>query len=412
MKKIAVIGAGAAGLMAAYQAAYEGAEVYLFERNLSPGRKILISGKGRCNLTNIKGFHEFVDNIPGNNKFVYSALTKFTNTDLIKFINSFGLETKIERGGRVFPISDKSLDVIDVFKMALKVTKVQQIYNARVKSLIIQNKTVRGIKFYNNNQKDFYCDRVIIATGGLSYPTTGATGDGYKLALEANHNLKEPKPSLVPLTVKEYWVSELKGLSLKNVLVTSYIKHKKLNSGFGEMLFTHYGLSGPVILTLSREIVNHYKNSEITVSIDLKPALSEEELDRRLIKDFSIYNRKLYKNSLNDLLPKKLIPIFVIYSGVNPKKPTNQITKKERYKIINKLKNFDFTVKGFKNNLAIVTQGGVSTKEINPKTMESKLIKGLFFAGEVIDIDGYTGGYNLQMAFSTGYVAGKAAATK
>lgn len=403
---VAVIGGGAAGLMASYQAAIRGAKVVLFERNSSLGKKILITGKGRCNLTNIKNIDEFIENIPGNGKFLYSALNRFSNLQLIDFFNQQGVMTKVERGGRVFPQSDKSTDIVLALKRAISRLDVDIQYNKRVKKLIFQEDKVSGIKFYGPD-RSFYCDKIIIATGGISYPATGSTGDGYYLAKQAGHTIIDLKPSLVPLITRESWVKDLKGLTLKNVEATVYIDGKKVASNFGEMLFTHFGISGPIILKLSRYIVDYLGSKHnISISIDLKPALTIEELDKRLLRDLNKYKRKLFKNALNDLLPKKLIPVFIQECNIYLNKPVNQITIGEREKVIKKLKDLKLTIIGCKTNLAIITKGGVSVDEINPKTMESKLKKGLFFAGEVIDVDAYTGGYNLQIAFSTGCIAG------
>jgi predicted Rossmann fold flavoprotein len=402
--KVAVIGAGAAGLMSAYQAAVHGAEVFLFERNDSVGKKILISGKGRCNLTNIKDISQFIQNIPGNGKFLYSALTAFTNNQLIDFFRMLGVETKIERGGRVFPLSDKSVDIVKALKSALFNAHVKINYKMRAKELLMGSSSVRGICFFNID-KPFYCDKVVIATGGVSYPSTGSTGDGYNLARQAGHTITDIRPSLVPLVVKEDWVKQLQGLTLKNVTVTSYVENKKIESQFGEMLFTHFGVSGPIILSLSRKIMEHL-GEKVIISVNLKPALDRFQLDHRLLKDFKQYERRCFKNSLDDLLPKKLIPVFIDLCGVDPDKPVNQISKLERQNIIEKLIDLRLTITGCKEKQAIVTRGGLSVKEINPKTMESRLVNGLYFAGEVIDIDGLTGGYNLQAAFSTGYLAG------
>lgn len=405
---VAVIGGGAAGLMASLQAALYGADVYLFEKNPNLGRKILISGKGRCNFTNEKMMENFLECFPGNGKFLFSSLSAFSNTDLVTFFEKIGVKSKVERGGRIFPKSDKSSDIVQALQKAVLEAGVHICYKTCVKDLIIKNNQIKGIII--NDKKEFYCDSVIIATGGMSYPATGSTGDGYKFAKKAGHSIVELKPSLVPLITKEKWVKDLQGLSLKNVSATVYVSGKKVASEFGEMLFTHFGISGPIILTLSRYVVDNLENTPI-VSIDLKPALSEEELDERLLRDFERYKNKLFKNSLNDLLPKKLIPVFINYSEIDPEKPVNQLTQGERVKIRQRLKNFAVTVAGCREKEAIVTRGGVCVKEINPKTMESKLIKGLFFAGEVIDVDGVTGGYNLQAAFSTGFVAGKSSAS-
>ena len=411
MTKVTVIGGGAAGLMASYQAALHGAKVYLFERNPNLGRKILISGKGRCNLTNIKDINDFIAQYPGNGKFLYSSLLAFSNKDLIAFFEKLGVKTKVERGGRVFPESDSSQDVVNALKKAVIDVGVNIMYKSRVRQLIMEQGKIRGLVFGDDELKEFYCDKVIVATGGLSYPATGSTGDGYKLAAQAGHTITPVKPSLVPLIAKEAWVKDLQGLTLKNVEATIYIKQKKVASEFGEMLFTHFGISGPIILTLSRHVIDYLDFSPV-ISINLKPALTEDELEQRLMRDFNLYKNKMFKNALNDLLPKKLIPVFINYTGISPEKKVNQITRTERKKILDSLRNFCVTVVGCREREAIVTRGGVSIKEINPKTMESKLIKGLYFAGEVIDVDGFTGGYNLQAAFSTGFVAGRSSALK
>ena len=304
-------------------------------------------------------------------------------------------------------MSDSSLDIVNALQRAIINADVKIYYKTRVKDLIIEENRVKGIKFYNTNEQ-FVCDSIIVATGGLSYPATGSTGDGYKLAQQAGHTITKLRPSLVPLITLENWVKKLQGLSLKNVEATVYVNNKKLSSQFGEMLFTHYGISGPIILTLSRDIIDHLSEHPV-VTINLKPALTEQQLDSRLLKDFDLYKNKIYKNSLNDLLPKKMIPVFIEYTGINPDKTVNQISRLERKKIIKCLRSFNVTITGCKEKEAIVTQGGVSTKQVNPKTMESKIVKDLYFAGEVLDIDGVTGGYNLQAAFSTGFVAGVSA---
>lgn len=402
--KVAVVGAGAAGLMAAYQAAVHGAEVFLFERNNQIGKKILITGKGRCNLTNIKDISEFIENTPGNGKFLYSALTSFDNMQLISFFKDLGVETKVERGGRVFPRSDKSSDIINAFEKAISRSHVKIYYKMRAKELIIRVGNIQGIRFFGNNTP-FHCDKVIVATGGISYPSTGSTGDGYNLARQAGHTITDITPSLVPLIVKENWAKHLQGLTLKNVKVTSYEENNKIESQFGEMLFTHFGVSGPIIFSLSRKIIDHL-DKKVSISINLKPALNRTQLDQRLLKDFKHKHKKRFKNSLDALLPKKLIPVFIDLTGIDPEKPVNQITKFDRQIIIDKLTDLRLNITGCIKEQAIVTRGGLSVKEINPKTMESLLVKGLYFAGEVLDIDGLTGGYNLQAAFSTGYLAG------
>jgi len=407
-KTVAVIGGGAAGLMAAYQAARCGAGVWLFERNPNLGRKILISGKGRCNLTNIKDVEGFIENIPGNGKFLYGAITRFSNDDLIAFFENMGLNTKIERGGRVFPVTDRSLDVVKILEKAVLDAGVSIKYRSRVKELIIEKNSIRAIRLFDREDV-FYCDSAVVATGGLSYPSTGSTGDGYELARRAGHTVTPLTPSLVPLITGEEWVKQLQGLTLKNVEVTFYLNGKKKNSIFGEMLFTHFGVSGPAILTLSRDVAAHL-GEQIRLAINLKPALDPEKLNTRLERDFKRYERKLFKNALNDLLPQKMIPVFIMLCGIDPEKPVNQITREERQKVIDTLTGLNVTITGCRPKEAIVTRGGVSVKQIDPKTMESRLVKGLFFAGEVIDVDGFTGGYNLQAAFSTGCIAGIQAA--
>ena len=404
IKTVAVVGGGAAGLMASYRAAIGGARVYLFERNSNLGRKILISGKGRCNLTNIKEIDEFITHFPGSGKFLFSSLAALSNRDLIAFFEKLGVKTKVERGGRVFPESDSSQDVVKALQKAIIDSGVNIMYKSRAKGFIVEKQRIRGVIFGDTFEK-FYCDSVIVATGGLSYPATGSTGDGYKFARQMGHTITELKPSLVPLISMEHWVRELQGLTLKNVEAAVYVKHKKLASEFGEMLFTHYGISGPIILTLSRYIIDYLKDNP-WVSINLKPALTDQELDQRLLKDFCIYKNKFFKNSVKDLLPKKMIPVFINYTGIDPEKPVNQISRNDRKRILDCMRSIQIPISGCREKEAIVTRGGVSIKEINPKTMESKIIKGLFFAGEVIDIDGVTGGYNLQAAFSTGFVAG------
>jgi len=410
MKKIvAVIGGGAAGLMASYQAAARGAKVVLFERNHNLGRKILISGKGRCNLTNIKDIDDFIVNYPDNGMFLYSSLVRFSNISLMDFFNSRGLKTKVERGGRVFPQSDKALDVVKLLEKVCLDARVEIRPNVRVKQLILEKGRIKGIELYGFREI-FNCEKVIIATGGLSYPATGSTGDGYKLARQTGHDIIDPKPSLVPLITKERWVKDLQGLTLKNVQLSMYISDKRISKEFGEMLFTHYGISGPIVLTLSREVIKHINHKKVEASIDLKPTLSFQALENRVLRDFDEYKNKMLKNALDDLLPKTLIPVFIQYCCIDPNKPINQVSRGERKKLTSSLKDFRMTIVGCKEKEAIVTQGGVSLKEVNPKTMESKVVKGLYFAGEVLNIDGVTGGYNLQAAFSTGFLAGISAA--
>jgi len=404
-KKVVVIGAGPAGLMAAGRAAERGLDVILAEKNDRVGKKILISGKGRCNITNSTDIEGLIENVPGNGNFLYSAFYTFSNQDLIDFLEGYGLKTKVERGGRVFPESDKSSDVVDVLLKFIKKTGVRLMLNTAVKDIITEDNCVRGV--VTEDGKAMECDSVIIATGGASYPGTGSTGDGYRMAEKLGHTIVDLKPSLVPLLAKQEWVKELQGLSLKNVEITVKSKRgRKLYTDFGEMLFTHFGVSGPVILSASRHLLD-YDYKDVKLIIDLKPALTEEKLDARLQRDFEKYSRKQFKNSLDELLPQKLIPVIVDLSGIPSDKFVNQITRDERRSLVRLLKNLEIEIVGSRPlKEAIVTAGGVSTDEINPSTMESKLIKGLFFAGEVIDVDAYTGGFNMTIAFSTGHLAG------
>jgi len=404
-KKVAVVGAGAAGLMAAGKAAERGCDVIVFEKNDRVGKKISISGKGRCNLTNNTDIEGLINNIPGNGNFLYSAFYTFSNEDIIRFFEENGLKTKVERGGRVFPQSDSAIDVVDVLQKYVINNGAHIKLKSPVLEVKTENNSVCGVVL--NDGSLIKCDSVILATGGMSYPRTGSTGDGYRIAKELGHTIKDAKPSLVPLVVEEKWVKELQGLSLKNISITLTDSHgKKIYSDFGEMLFTHFGVSGPVILSCSRHILK-YDYKDVKLHIDLKPALSMEKLDDRITRDFVKFSRKQFKNSLDDLLPQKLIPVVIKLSGIPPEKFVNQITKEGRRKLAEILKNLEFNIIGSRPiSEAIVTAGGVSTNEINPSTMESKLVKGLFFAGELIDVDGYTGGFNLTIAFSTGYLAG------
>lgn len=404
-KKVVVVGGGPAGILAAGKAAEDGKDVILLEKNDRLGKKILISGKGRCNITNNTDIEGLIENIPGNGNFLYSAFYTFSNTDLLDFLHSYGLETKVERGGRVFPVSDRSKDVVDTLLKYLKDTGVKILYNSPVSDVIAEKGVVKGVLLKDGRKLE--CDSVILATGGASYKGTGSTGDGYKIAKRLGHSIVKLRPSLVPLIVSEKWISELQGLSLKNVAITLINERgKKVYSDFGEMLFTHYGVSGPIILSASRHILD-YDFKGITLIIDLKPALTEEKLDERIQRDFEKFSRKQFKNALDELLPKKIIPVIIKLSEISPDKFVNQITKEERRNLVKVLKKFTLTINGARPiDEAIVTAGGVSTDEINPSTMESKLIKGLYFAGEIIDVDAYTGGFNLTIAFSTGYLAG------
>lgn len=417
MKEVIVIGGGPAGLFASVWAAKKGCKVKVLEKRERPARKLLITGKGRCNLTNNADVQELIDNVPGNGEFLYSAFYSFTNYQLIEFFNKIGVKTKVERGGRVFPESDKAMEVVDALIKQVKENDVELICNAEVEDIFVENQRVNGVILKDGRK--IKCGAVIISTGGMSYPATGSTGDGYRMAKKLGHKIETPKPSLVPLETKEKWVKNIMGLSLKNVAISLQYKNKKpLYEDFGEMLFTHFGVSGPIIISSSRHLLDIFfmngsrvNSEDVKLHIDLKPALSIEKLDERLQRDFVKYSNKQFKNSLQDLLPSKLIPIIIDLSGISPDKLTNQITKAERIRLAELLKKLTLTVKGFRPiEEAIVTAGGVNTDEVNPSTMESKIIKGLFFAGEVIDVDAYTGGFNLQIAFSTGYVAGVSAA--
>lgn len=410
-KKIIVIGGGAAGTMAAGQAASLGAEVILLEKMDRLGSKIAISGKGRCNVTNAGDIADFVRYYPGNGKFLYAALKEFDNQALIAFLEKFDIKTKVERGGRVFPEADDSEVIVKALKRFLDQSGVRIMLGKTVKEVLISNRQVTGVKI-EQNEEIIKADAVIIATGGASYPGTGSTGDGYRMAEKAGHKLISPLPALVPLKTQEEWPKELQGLTLKNVEASIWVDGKRKAKEFGEMLFTHFGISGPIILTLSR-IASHAlrDKQKVEVKINLKPALSAEQLDQRLQRDFLKYQNKQFKNSLEDLLPKSMIPVLVKLSGIEPEKSVNRITKEERKRLGRLFQEMNLTVtKTLGIAAAIVTSGGVDVRQINPTTMESRLIKGLYWAGEVIDIDGVTGGYNLQAAFSTGYKAGIAAA--
>ena len=394
-----------------------GHKVTILEKMNSLGRKLLITGKGRCNITSSLPMEEFIKNTPGNGNFLYSAFKSFTNEDIINLLKQNGLEVKEERGNRVFPVTDKSLDVLNVFLKELKRLNVEIKTNTKVNKILVEGNKVCGIILENN--KKIQTDKVILATGGKSYPSTGSTGDGYKIAEEVGHNITAIKPSLVPLQVKNEDLKtckRLQGLSLKNIKIklVDKSKNKLIYEDFGEMVFTHFGVSGPTILSSSAHLLRYknvdelFKQGKIVLSIDLKPALTEEKLDSRLLRDFGQNKNKKFKNSLDDLLPKKLIDVIVKESKINEEKQVNEITKKERENLIKLLKNFEITISDLRPiEDAIITSGGINIKEINPKTMESKLINGLFFAGEIIDVDSYTGGFNLQIAYSTGYVAGQ-----
>lgn len=405
MSSVIVIGGGPAGLMAASQAALYGNKVVLLEKNPRTGRKLIITGKGRCNITNACDNTTFISNVVSNPRFLYSAINAFNTDDTVSFFNALGVETKIERGNRVFPQSDKAMDVADALLNYARNCGVKIICNATVSRLIIENSTVSGVELVNNEK--FFADAVIIATGGKSYPLTGSTGDGYRLAEEAGHTVTDIIPSLVPLTLKGDEPKDLQGLSLKNIAVSVTDNGKKVFEDFGEMVFTHFGVSGPVILSASSHL-DFSKNKSYKLSIDLKPALDFETLDKRIIRDFEKFNLKEVGNSISELLPSKLIPVILKRWGIDKTTRCNSITKEQRKALVSILKSFEFEITGTRPiEEAIVTRGGIKVSEINPKTMESKILKGLYFCGEVLDVDAYTGGFNLQIAFSTGYLAGQ-----
>jgi predicted Rossmann fold flavoprotein len=400
--KVAVIGGGPAGIIAAGAAAERGHDVLLFEKNEQLGKKLFITGKGRCNITNAAPIEEFFNNIVTNRNFLYSSLYTFDNNAIIDLLGRYGLSTKVERGNRVFPKSDKSSDVIKAFKRYLDQVGVDIRLNSEVSHIKYDGES---FTVFIKNGGEFTFDRLVVTTGGKSYPATGSTGDGYLFAKSFGHTITELRPSLVPIELSDSWVKELMGLSLKNVSLTAYQGKKEVHSEFGEMVFTHYGISGPIVLSMSN-YVNDIR-SDLRLTLDLKPALDEEKLDARIIRDFNQFSNKQLKNALNDLLPQRLIPWVIEASGIYPDKVVHQITKEERESLVTALKNFPLHFKGFRPiEEGIVTSGGVNVKEINPSTMESKIIPGLFFAGEIIDVDALTGGYNLQIAYSTGYLAG------
>ena len=411
--KVIVIGGGPAGMMAAITSAEQGNEVVLIEKNKVLGKKLSITGKGRCNITSSLNIDEFIKNTPGNGKFLFSAFNIFSNKDIIHFIENQGIKTKVERGNRVFPVTDKAQDVVNCFTKKLKELNVRICLNTLVKDILTDNNKAIGVKTNNETIK---ADKIILATGGKSYPLTGSTGDGYKFAKKLGHTITELKPSLVPLVTYEAEMHKtLQGLSLKNVEIklVDISKNKEIYNDFGEMLFTHFGVSGPIVLSASSHLVRYknikelLENKQIKLLIDFKPALSKEKLDQRILRDFEEEKNKSFKNSLDKLLPQKLIPEIINKSNIDPNKKVNSITKEERENLLNILKQFEVTIKDFRPiEDAIITAGGISIKEINPKTMESKIINNLYFAGEIIDVDAYTGGFNLQIAYSTGYVAG------
>lgn len=417
--KVVIIGGGPAGMLSAISAGTNKNDVTILEKMNMLGRKLLITGKGRCNITSSISIDEFIKNVPGNGKFLYSCLNNFTNEDILNILKEEGLQTKVERGNRVFPITDKSQDVLQALLNRLKKLKVKIEVGANVKEILTEQDIVSGVKYIQGGkEKILKADKVILATGGKSYSATGSTGDGYELAKKVGHTVTEIKPSLVPISTKGKDLEicrRMQGLSLKNVAIK--IKDAKNNKiiyeDFGEMIFTHFGVSGPVILSGSAHLLRYKKEDirqgNIKLIIDLKPALDVQKLDDRILRDFSLEKNKIFKNSLDNLLPQKMISTVIELSGIDQNKKVNEITREERVRLVQLLKNFEITLHDFRPiEEAIITAGGISIKEINPKTMESKLIKGLYFAGKIIDVDAYTGGFNLQIAYSTGYTAGGA----
>ena len=411
--RVIVIGGGAAGMIAAITSSNEGNDVTLIEKTSSLGNKIKITGKGRCNLTFDGDIEDFKNNIVKNFKFMYSSFNAFSNVDVVNYFNKLGVKTKIERGGRVFPVSDDANEIVKVLKDELNKKHVNIIYNVSVDNFILDNNKIKALKLSNN--KIIECDKCIIATGGKSYPKTGSSGDGYVYAKKLGHKIVDLKPGLVPLRSNDSICKLLQGLSLKNVTLSlKYKGGKEIYKEFGEMMFSHFGITGPIVLSASSKlnrvenVDNLMQNNDIIASIDLKPALDDDTLDKRICRDFEKYTNKEFKNSLDDLLPKKLIPVIIELSGIDENKKVNQITKEERKRLVKLLKHLQITITGFMPfDIAVITSGGVDVKDINPKTMESKIVKGIYFAGEILDVDAYTGGFNLQIAFSTGYAAGK-----
>lgn len=428
IRKIYVIGGGPAGMFAAIKAARNGCEVHLYEKNERLGKKLYITGKGRCNLTNACDIEDLFEGVCRNRRFLYSAFYGCSNQDVIAFFEKQGMPTKTERGGRVFPLSDHSADVCDALRRAMGKAGVHVHLNSEVDDILMEDlpkpeecsprqkstgpqKRIKGIRL--KDQRSFFADAVIIATGGLSYPSTGSTGDGYRFAKEAGHSVTECFPSLVPFNVKEETVKELQGLSLKNVALTIYDGTKKLYEDFGEMMFTHFGVTGPLVLTASTVVQSLLRQKELILSIDLKPALTRETLDARLLREFHEGQNKQFKNVIGSLYPARLTSVIIRLSGIAPDKKINEITKEERIHLVQLTKDFRLTATGLRDyNEAIITRGGVAVKELDPSTMESKITEGLYFAGEVLDLDAVTGGFNLQIAWSTGFAAGLSAAKK
>ncbi len=407
MSKVLIVGGGAAGMLASVFAARRGCEVHVFEKNEKLGKKLYITGKGRCNLTNACEMDALFDSVRTNARFLYSAFYGFTNQDAMKFFEEEGLALKTERGERVFPVSDKSADVLDTLRRSMRKAGVKVHLNNEVKEVLCCDGQATGIRLENG--EIVKGDSVIVATGGLSYPSTGSTGDGYRFAKETGHKVTDCLPALVPFNVRENFVKELQGLSLKNVEIAIYNGKKQVYREFGEMLFTHFGVSGPLILTASSYVGTLAARQELRMTLDLKPALTPEQLDQRILRDFDANPNKSFKNVIAGLFPAKLTPVMIALSGINPDKKVHDISREERQNLVRLIKNLEMTITGLRDyREAIITKGGVSVKEINPSTMESRLIKGLYFIGEVLDLDAVTGGFNLQIAWSTAYAAGNA----
>ena len=405
MSKVIVIGGGASGAVAAIFAARNGHQVELFEKNEKIGKKLFITGKGRCNVTNAGDMDALFDAVKSNPKFLYSAFYSFTNEQAMDFFEELGVRLKVERGNRVFPESDHSSDIIHALKHELERLGVEIHFCTEVKDVLVEHEKFTGIVLKNG--KKVSGDACVVATGGISYASTGSTGDGYRFAEKTGHKVTGLYPSLVPMEVKEWYAKELQGLSLRNVQGTILDGKKKLYDEFGEMLFTHYGVSGPIIISASSVVGKKLQDKELTLQIDLKPALSREQLDQRVLRDFEENKNKQFKNAVDKLFPAKLKPIMIELSGISPEKKVNEISKEERLCFVDLIKNFKMTLTGLRSyNEAIITKGGVSVKDIDPGTMKSKKISGLYFAGEVLDLDALTGGFNLQIAWSTGYLAG------
>lgn len=401
-EKIGIIGAGPSGIIAAGIAGSLGKDVTLIEKNERIGKKLFITGKGRCNITNSMPIEDFFDKVMRNKTFLYSSFYAFNNVDIMKLLEDYGLKIKIERGNRVFPASNKSSDVISTFHKFLQDKNVNIELNTKVEKISFTDNKFVAL----TSDRKYIFDKLLLCTGGKSYPATGSTGDGYRFAKELGHSITPLRPSLIPIVLNDYWVKELQGLSLKNVKISAFSNGKLLYEEFGEMVFTHYGISGPIVLSMSNYL-HKYLEKDIVIFLDLKPALDYEKLDNRILRDFNQNANKQIKNALDNLLPQKIIPLVISLSKIHPEKVINQITKEERKNLINILKGFPMNFKSFRPiEEAIITSGGISIKEINPSTMESKIIPGLFFSGEIIDVDALTGGFNLQIAYSTGYLAG------